>query len=554
MGADAEILARAEQRVGSTLCGKYRIDRVLGIGGMAVVYVATHRMQKQFALKMLHPELSMRSDIRQRFLREGIAANTVGHAGAVSVVDNDTTEDGAAFLVMELLDGAEVEALWEGFARRMPGHYVLAVAHQLLDVLAAAHGRSIVHRDIKPQNLFVTHEGQLKVLDFGIARVRDAAVSAANATSSGLLLGTPAFMAPEQALAKSSDIDGRTDLWAVGATMYTLLTGQYVHEGENGAQVAIKAATTPARPLASLWPEVPKPLAELVDRALAFGKDDRWSSAAEMRDTVRAAQTAVFGRTAGRETLAAIWKDIEDALARTQENVTHDSLEKARATLGVTKVSPTRTAVTATPSSDDAPTLSRATTEGATLAAALRAALPKPRLALVGGTTAQPVSSEPPQVAGLPRRRPRIALAMGAAGVLLLGGATVLGVGAMGGKTGTVEAIAPAAPFASRTAPTEEPPAAPVPIDSTTSVASAVPAMHAPPLVSPDQRPVALPRSFSNPSTIARPALPPSVAFSSRPASSDTARAPASVAPAPTCHIVTEHDDNGQPHFKKVCE
>ena len=172
MGADAEVLAIAQRRVGTVLCGKYHVDRVLGIGAMGVVYAATHRMQKQFAVKMLHPELSLRQDVRQRFLREGVAANSVKHPGAVSVTDNDTTEDGAAFLVMEMLEGGEVQQVLETYGGRMPVEHVLAIAYQLLDVLAAAHAKAIVHRDIKPANLFVTTEGQLKVLDFGIARSR----------------------------------------------------------------------------------------------------------------------------------------------------------------------------------------------------------------------------------------------------------------------------------------------------------------------------------------------------------------------------------------------
>src|ERR1700692_4497027 len=104
--------AQASGRVGTTLRGKYRIERVLGVGGMAVVYAATHRNQAEFAVKMLHPELSSREDIRSRFLREGYIANSVKHAGAVRVVDDDVAEDGAAFLVMELLDGTTVEDMW----------------------------------------------------------------------------------------------------------------------------------------------------------------------------------------------------------------------------------------------------------------------------------------------------------------------------------------------------------------------------------------------------------------------------------------------------------
>ena len=214
--------------LGTVLRGKYRLDRVLGIGGMAVVYAATHRNQKRFAVKVLHTELSMRQDIRARFLREGYAANTVDHPGAVAVLDDDVSEDGAAFLVMELLEGASVEHLWEKHGYTLPVGAALTIAHQLMEILAAAHAKAIVHRDIKPANLFVTREGQLKVLDFGIARVRDAAISGAQATGTGLVLGTPAFMSPEQALAKSQEIDARTDVWAAGATLFTLLSGRNV--------------------------------------------------------------------------------------------------------------------------------------------------------------------------------------------------------------------------------------------------------------------------------------------------------------------------------------
>jgi serine/threonine protein kinase len=238
---------RAKLRVGQVLRDKYRIDRVIGVGGMAAVYAATHRNQKQFAVKVLHTELSYREDIRTRFLREGYAANSVKHPGAVAVLDEDVAEDGAAFLVMELLEGASVEELAERAGGRLAESYAIGIAHQLLETIASAHAQGIVHRDLKPANLFVTREGQLKVLDFGIARGRDVASGGANVTGTGMLLGTPAFMAPEQALGKSAEIDAQTDLWAVGATLFTLLSGQLVHEGETPSHLMILAATTPAR-------------------------------------------------------------------------------------------------------------------------------------------------------------------------------------------------------------------------------------------------------------------------------------------------------------------
>jgi serine/threonine-protein kinase len=314
MSEDAELRARSNARVGMTLRGKYRLDRVLGVGGMAAVYAATHRNQKQFAVKMLHPELSLREDIRTRFIREGYAANSLKHAGAVAVLDDDVAEDGSAFLVMELLEGAEVEALWRS-AAPVPLGASLAVIDQLLDVLVAAHSKGVVHRDIKPANLFLSRDGTLKVLDFGIARLRDAA-GGDHATHTGMLLGTPAFMAPEQALGQSSDIDGQTDIWAAGATLFTLLTDRPVHEAVNAQQIMIKAATTPPRSLASVA-RVHPAIVAVVDRAIAFRKADRWPTAAAMRDALRKAYVAVFGEEISRSQLAHLFQGTDGTLADT---------------------------------------------------------------------------------------------------------------------------------------------------------------------------------------------------------------------------------------------
>ena len=289
---DQQVVERASARIGTTLRDKYKLERVLGAGGMAVVYKATHRNGKEFAVKVLHQELSLLSDVRTRFLREGYVANKVKHPGAVSVIDDDVAEDGAAFLVMELLDGHSVEELWEQQGRKLPLAQVLTLGHQLASVLAAAHANGIVHRDIKPANLFLTTDGQLKVLDFGIARLREVATS--HATQTGMTMGTPAFMAPEQAMAKMSEIDGQTDLWSAGATMFTLASGELVHNAENTQQLLIIAATTPAKSFASVMPTAPAPAVKVIDRALAFEKQNRWASAAEMRDALRDAYATIF--------------------------------------------------------------------------------------------------------------------------------------------------------------------------------------------------------------------------------------------------------------------
>ncbi|MBX3227085.1 MAG: serine/threonine protein kinase [Labilithrix sp.] len=286
---DDDLRARAEARVGTVLRGKYTVERVIGIGGMASVYEAMHRNGRRVALKLLHPELSIRTDLRKRFLREAQAANAVKHSGVVAVVDDDVAEDGAAFLVMELLEGQSVEELWEAYGRKLPAKTVLTIASDLCAVLTVAHGAGVIHRDLKPANLFVTTSGELKVLDFGIARVRDAAVS--SATSTGSVFGTPAFMAPEQAGGLVNELGPLTDIWAVGATMYTLLSGRSVHEGQSGQHIAILAATRPAPSLAAVLPEAPTEVVELVDRALAFEKANRWLSANDMRTALEEAQT-----------------------------------------------------------------------------------------------------------------------------------------------------------------------------------------------------------------------------------------------------------------------
>jgi serine/threonine protein kinase len=300
-------------RVGTVVVGKYTLDRVIGIGGMAAVYAATHRNQAEFAVKMLHPDVSSREDIRSRFLREGYIANSVKHPGAVRVVDDDVAEDGAAFLVMELLDGATVEDLWFRGDRRVPLRAALAIAHQLLDVLAAAHSKNIVHRDIKPANLFVSHTGDLKVLDFGIARLRDATMNAI--TQAGAMLGTPAFMAPEQARGLSKEVDGQTDVWAVGATLFALLTGRLVHEADSATMLLLRVATTPARSLGTVAKDVPAPVVALVDRALAFEKSSRWESAAAMRDALAEAYVATYDEPLSRDVLAAYFRAMEEAPA-----------------------------------------------------------------------------------------------------------------------------------------------------------------------------------------------------------------------------------------------
>ena len=171
--AEDPLVARARSRLGRMLRGKWRLDALLGVGGMAAVYAATHRNGSRAAVKVLHSELTINPQVRNRFLREGYVANAVGHEGAVRVIDDDSAEDGSMFLVTELLDGETLEQRRIRCGGRLSEDEVLCLAEPLLDVLIAAHAKGVVHRDLKPENVFVTRNGQVKVLDFGIARLRE---------------------------------------------------------------------------------------------------------------------------------------------------------------------------------------------------------------------------------------------------------------------------------------------------------------------------------------------------------------------------------------------
>ncbi len=274
--------ASARDRIGQTLCGKYFIDEVLGVGGTAVVFRATHRNGNRVAVKLLHDHLCKSRDITRRFMREAYLANLLEHPGTVRVLDDDVDQNGVAFLVLELLEGETLEERRVRLGGRLAIDEVLGYMDRLLEVLELAHEKNIVHRDIKPSNLFLTKDGVLKVLDFGIARMLDEH-GAATATKTGQMIGTPAFMPPEQALSKPKEIDKQTDLWAVGATMFTLLSGELVHIAESSSEHLVKAATVHARSVARVLPGVPANVETLIGRALRFDKKERWASSTEMR-------------------------------------------------------------------------------------------------------------------------------------------------------------------------------------------------------------------------------------------------------------------------------
>ncbi|HEY6725431.1 MAG TPA: serine/threonine-protein kinase, partial [Polyangiaceae bacterium] len=290
-------------RVGTVINGKWTVDRLIGVGGMASVYAATHRNSKRAALKIMHPELSAQATIRERFLREGYLANMVDHPGVVSIDDDDITEDGCAYLVMELVEGETLEAR----LRRkgpLPAEEVLSFMDQVLHALATAHTRGVVHRDLKPENMLLAQNGEVKLLDFGIARARALSTDPTKTLTDGLM-GTPAFMPPEQARGRWEEVDAQSDVWALGATMFTLLTGRNVHQAATTNEALAVAMMRHAPKLEEYRAELPASLIELVNKALEFEKKDRWPNATVMLLAVRRASSRLEDETLDVEAAAA---------------------------------------------------------------------------------------------------------------------------------------------------------------------------------------------------------------------------------------------------------
>jgi eukaryotic-like serine/threonine-protein kinase len=275
---------RLLKRIGTTIRDKWTLERLLGVGGMAAVYVGMHRIGRRDAIKILHAEAASSKEIRERFEREAHAANRFRHPGAVEIRDIDVAEDGSPFLVMELLVG---ESLSERVKRcGVSLRELLGYMAEVLDTLTAAHNKGIVHRDIKPANLFVLEDGPIKVLDFGLARIRQDGDLQAVWTQAGIALGTTPYMPPEQA--RGRPIDARADLFAVGATMFRLITGRHIHDARSNLDLLMKMGKEPAPPLASIAPKVPRGVCRVVDLALAFDREKRYPEARMMLEDIQA--------------------------------------------------------------------------------------------------------------------------------------------------------------------------------------------------------------------------------------------------------------------------
>ncbi len=281
-----DVSATEDPFVGKLLGGRYRIERLLGRGGMGAVYEALQEdLGRRVAVKVLHPYLAHDADLVARFRREAEAAARLGHANIVQVTDFGRPDDGAVFLVMELLAGAPLSAVIDRDGR-LPPERVATIAWQVLSALEAAHRAHLVHRDLKPDNIFLTSVSGVgdvvKLLDFGIAKL--VAGEGSGMTATGAVLGTPAYMAPEQA--RGAPVDARVDLYALGVVMYEALSGRMPYAGNNYNAVIAAILTEDPPGLAELRPDLDPALVAVVERAMARSPDARFDSAHSMREAL----------------------------------------------------------------------------------------------------------------------------------------------------------------------------------------------------------------------------------------------------------------------------
>jgi eukaryotic-like serine/threonine-protein kinase len=292
--------------VGTTVAGKYRVDRLIGRGGMGAVFQATNlAIGKRVALKFLDQEAAKDREACQRFQREAEAAGMAESAHIVQIFDSGGTEAGLPFLVMELLTGEDLRARLrrEG---RLSVAAALRITSQVLRALLRAHAAGIVHRDLKPDNVFLCARDDdpsfVKIVDFGISKVARVRM-AETLTRRGTVLGTAFYMSPEQAQS-FADIDGRTDLFSVGAILFEMLTGKPPHTAPTYEAVLIAICTRDAPDVRTLTPEVPESVAALLTRALARDRDLRFQSAAELLAAIGEAESGGLPEAAPRALLS----------------------------------------------------------------------------------------------------------------------------------------------------------------------------------------------------------------------------------------------------------
>lgn len=276
--------ADSDPLIGGTV-GSFKVVKKLGVGGMGTVYLGEQEfIGSKVAIKVLHPHLASNASLVQRFYAEARAANVIGHEHIVSIIDLNLLPPNRYYFIMEYLEGKSLAEL----PRPMPHGLLVHILSQVCDALQAAHQNGVVHRDLKPENVILIKRGRndhfVKILDFGIAKLF-ATELAGQRTAAGMIMGTPEFMAPEQATAEA--VDGRTDLYSVGVIAYELATGRLPFIGKNVADLLIAHRMTTATPPHEVHSLVPEGVSQAIMKALAKSPADRWQTADDFREALQ---------------------------------------------------------------------------------------------------------------------------------------------------------------------------------------------------------------------------------------------------------------------------
>ncbi|MBC8089810.1 MAG: protein kinase [Phycisphaerae bacterium] len=290
---DALDAAALRERIQKAVAGSYTIESEIGRGGMAVVYAARDtKLRRIVALKVLPPDLAFRADVRARFVREAQTAAGLNHPNIVPIYAVDE-RDGMVYFAMSLING---ETLATQLIRepRPAIQVVESILVQVADALAYAHVSGVVHRDIKPDNVLIDAEtGRATVTDFGIARALE---GGSRLTQTGIAVGTPAFMSPEQATGER-EIDGRSDVYSLGILGYLMLAGRLPFEATSTPAMLMKHVSERPAPLREYRPDAPPALVAIIERCLAKSPNDRWPNAGELRDAIKGAAAGTFSGT-----------------------------------------------------------------------------------------------------------------------------------------------------------------------------------------------------------------------------------------------------------------
>jgi serine/threonine-protein kinase len=284
-------LAAPEALVGAVLSRRFKLEKVLGSGGMGAVYATDQVVDgRPVAVKVLHPEFVQEPQVKDRFVEEARTSMRLIHPNILRVHECAEAEDGTPYIVMERLDGVPLSAYTQG-GGRVPLGQAVVIEQGILAGLAAAHTQGIVHRDLKPENVFLARDAgsqfTVKLLDFGIAKVMDVAGGMGSKTRTGMLLGTPAYMSPEQ-VKDSKNVDPRSDLWSAGVMLYEMLTGRPAFPAPTEYARLFAVLNDTPEPIEKVDPQL-SVIAEFMARAMEKNRDARFQTALDMARALTAA-------------------------------------------------------------------------------------------------------------------------------------------------------------------------------------------------------------------------------------------------------------------------